>query len=95
MWSGILIGIGLIAILNKLSTNAKLFLTTFHVSVDVVMLLLLFTMHGRGDSHSGSAAAAIASLVIGIYLSWLRRHIGYWNKDEYVPGTHNVEDQIK
>lgn len=93
MWAGLLIGLGLVLIIRKLSINTKLLLTTYEVVADIALFILINWIHG--GTGEGVVHAAIASAVVGLYTAYLRRRIGYWNKDEYVPGTHNVEDQIK
>lgn len=93
MWAGLLIGIGLIVIIHKVHIKWKLRMTTYEVTTDIATFILVNMIHGGAGVH-GVVHAAIAAVVVSIYISYLRKQIGFWNRDEYVPGKHNVSNQL-
>ncbi len=95
MWAGILIGVGLVLILSKLSIRKQLWITTNEVAADSLIFLFVLLIHGViGGGVDGVVHAAIASAVTAIYTSVLKKRIGYWGLDGYIPGTRDVTSQL-
>lgn len=95
MWAGLLIGIGLIVIIHKMSIHWKLRMTTYEVTTDIAVFVLVNMVHGAHGGTHGVLHAAVAAVVVSLYISWLKKRIGYWHKDkagdkQLVRGSHPV-----
>lgn len=89
---GIVVGIGLIVMLARLSWRSKMMLMSNPLAVDVGVFVLLTVVHW--GTFSGLMVAAVGALFCSITLSAARWLFGYCTNGTYKPGVFNVGDKL-
>jgi hypothetical protein len=89
---GIVVGIGIIVMLARLSWRSKMMLLSNPLVVDVAVCVLLSVMHW--GTFSGLMVAAVGALFCSITLSAARWMFGYVASGAYKPGIFNVGDKL-
>lgn len=89
---GIVVGIGLIVMLAKLSWRGKMIVLSNPLAADIAVFVLLTMMHW--GTFSGVMVAAIGALFCSITLSAGRWLFGYVLNGSYKPGVFNVGDKL-
>lgn len=81
---GVVVGIGLLFMLVKMSWRWRLRVLSNPLTVDIVIFVLLTALHW--GTFSGVMVAAIGALFCSITLSVGRFAVGYVENGAYVPG---------
>lgn len=89
---GIVVGIGLIVMLAKLSWRGKMMVLSNPLAADIIVFVLLTALHW--GTFSGLMVAAIGALFCSITLSAGRWLVGYVERGTYRPGLFNVGDKL-
>ena len=89
---GIVVGLGLIVMLARLSWRSKMMMLSNPLSVDVAVFVLLTAVHW--GTFSGLMVAAVGALFCSITLSAARWLFGYVANGAYKPGIFNVGDKL-
>lgn len=89
---GIVVGIGLIVMLARLSWRSKMMLMSNPLAVDIAVFALLTILHW--GTFSGLMVAAVGALFCSITLSAARWLFGYVESGVYRPGVFNVRDKL-
>ena len=89
---GIVVGLGLIVMLARLSWRNKMMLLSNPLGVDVFVFVLLTAMHW--GTFSGLMVAAVGALFCSMTLSVARWLFGYVVNGAYKPGIFNVGDKL-
>jgi hypothetical protein len=89
---GIVVGIGIIVMLARLSWRSKMMLLSNPLVVDIAVFVLLSVMHW--GTFSGLMVAAVGALFCSITLSIARWLFGYVANGAYKPGVFNVGDKL-
>lgn len=89
---GIVVGIGLIVMLAKLSWRGKMVVLSNPLAVDITAFIALTLLHW--GTFSGVMVAAIGALFCSITLSLGRWLVGYVESGTYRPGLFNVGDKL-
>ena len=89
---GVVVGIGLIILLVKLSWRSKMIILSNPVAADVIVFVGLTILHW--GTFSGVMVATVGALFCSITLSLGRWMCGYIEKGTYHPGVMNVGDKL-
>ena len=89
---GVVVGIGLIVMLAKLSWRGKMIVLSNPLAADIAVFVLLTMTHW--GTFSGVMVAAIGALFCSITLSAGRWLFGYCTNGAYKPGVFNVGDKL-
>lgn len=89
---GIVVGIGLLTMLAKLSWRNKMRVLSNPLLVDIIVFIGLFAMHA--GTYSGVMVAAIGALFCSIVLSGGRWLYGHVTAGVYTPGVIDVRDKL-
>lgn len=89
---GIVVGIGLIVMLAKLSWRGKMIVLSNPLAMDIAVFVLLTALHW--GTFSGLMVAAIGALFCSITLSVGRWLFGYVEKGNYRPGYFNIGGKL-
>lgn len=89
---GIVVGIGLIVMLAKLSWRGKMIVLSNPLAADIAVFIALTLVHW--GTFSGVMVAAIGALFCSITLSVGRWLVGYVERGSYHPGLFNVGDKL-
>jgi ascorbate-specific PTS system EIIC-type component UlaA len=89
---GIIVAIGLLVTLAKLSWRRKLWMTSHTLFMDVAVFVGLTLVHW--GTFSGVMVATIGALFCSITLSLARKVIGHIENGKYVRGWMDVSTRI-
>ena len=89
---GIVVGIGLIVMLAKLSWRSKMIVLSNPLAADIAVFIALTLLHW--GTFSGVMVAAIGALFCSITLSLGRWLVGDVERGSYHPGLFNVGDKL-
>ena len=89
---GIVVGIGLIVMLAKLSWRGKMIVLSNPLAADIAVFVLLTLTHW--GTFSGVMVAAIGAVFCSITLAAGRWLFGYVLNGAYKPGVFNVGDKL-
>lgn len=93
--AGIIVGLGLLATLAKMSWSWKLRVLSHPLMMDVFVFILLMYLHW--GTFSGVMVATIGAFMCSLILSLGRWLVGYTANGKYVPGKlhmgHKLEKQ--
>lgn len=89
---GIVVGIGLIVMLAKLSWRGKMIVLSNPLAMDIAVFVLLTALHW--GTFSGLMVAAIGALFCSITLSVGRWLFGYVEHGSYRPGYFNIGGKL-
>jgi hypothetical protein len=90
---GIVVALGILVMLIKLSWRKKMWVLSHALIVDVVIFILVSAIHW--GTFSGLMVAAVAALFTSITLSigsWL---VGHVKDNRYYPGVFNVVHKLR
>ena len=90
---GLIVGLGLLATLAKMSWAWKLRMLSHPLKVDVIVFVLLLTLHW--GTFSGVMVATIGAFFVSVILSAGRWLIGYFENGQYIPGLFHVEHKLR
>ena len=90
--NGILVGIGLLVTLVKLSWQNRMVLLSNPLWVDVVIFIALLLIHW--GTFSGVMVATIGALTCSLTLSAGRALYGHVDEGVYTPGYFDVKDKL-
>jgi hypothetical protein len=90
--TGIVVALGLIAILAKLPWRMKLWVVSHPLLIDIAVFVVLTALHW--GTFSGVMAATAAALFVSIVLTIARRVIGRVEKGMYFPGWFDVSHKL-
>lgn len=90
---GLLVAMGLLAVLAKLPWKWKLFVVSHPLAIDAIVFIALTAMHW--GTFSGVMVATIGAFFCSLVLSLARRVIGHTNDDgTYVRGWMDVSSRV-
>lgn len=89
---GFLVALGLLASLAKLPWRGKLWMTSHPLACDVIVFVLLATLHW--GTFSGMMVATIGALFCSVTLSLARRLIGFVDRGNYQRGFFDVSQRL-
>lgn len=89
---GIIVGIGLLVTLVKMSWKWKMRTLSAPLIVDVIVFILLITIHW--GTFSGVMVATIGALTCSLVLSGARKLYGFVESGEYKPGYFDVSSKL-
>lgn len=89
---GIIVGIGLLVTLIKMSWKWKMRTLSSPLLVDLIVFILLMCLHW--GTFSGVMVATIGALTASLVLSGARKLYGHCTQGQYIPGVFNVADKI-
>jgi len=89
---GILVALGLLVVMAKISWRWKMRMVSNPVATDLLVFVLLLTLHW--GTFSGVMVATIGSLVCSVVLSLARKMYGHINGNRYYPGVFNIVDRL-
>lgn len=89
---GIVVGIGLIVMLAKLSWRGKMIVLSNPLAMDIAVFVLLTALHW--GTFSGLMVAAIGALFCSITLSVGRWLFGYVERGSYRSGYFNIGGKL-
>ncbi len=90
---GIVVGIGIIVMLVKLSWRNKMMVLSNPLAMDIFVFVLLTALHW--GTFSGLMVAAIGALFCSITLSVGRWLFGHVESSIYQPGIFNIGDKLR
>lgn len=90
--SGVIVALGLVGFFAKMSWRARLRMLSHPLALDLVVFVLLTSIHW--GTFSGVMVAATGSLVCSALITIGRKAFGYIEKDRYVPGMWNITDRL-
>lgn len=90
---GVVVGLGLLVILVKMSWRWKLWVLSHPLLIDMVVLAILLVVHW--GTFSGVMVATVGALFCSIVLSIGRWAIGHVEKNQYVRGVWDISARIK
>ena len=90
---GIVVGIGIIVMLVKLSWRNKMMVLSNPLAMDIFVFVLLTALHW--GTFSGLMVAAIGALFCSITLSVGRWLFGHVESRTYQPGIFNIGDKLR
>lgn len=90
---GILVALGLLFTLFKMSWRWKLRLLSNPLTVDVIVFVGLTALHW--GTFSGVMVATIGALFCSITLSMGRWLVGYMHRGAYVAGKFNIVSKLR
>ena len=90
---GIVVGIGIIVMLVKLSWRNKMMVLSNPLAMDIFVFVLLTALHW--GTFSGLMVAAIGALFCSITLSVGRWLFGHVESRIYQPGIFNIGDKLR
>lgn len=89
---GLVVGLGLLVVLAKMSWKWKLRVISNPLSIDLLIFVLLTMVHW--GTFSGVMVATVGALVCSIVLSIARRAVGYIDNGLYVRGWSDVSAKL-
>jgi hypothetical protein len=89
---GILVGIGLLVTLVKMSWSMRMWMLSHPVLLDILIMTILMLIHW--GTFSGIMVATFGTLTCSLTLSAARKLYGYRDATGYVPGFFNVADKL-
>lgn len=89
---GIIVGLGLIWTLVKMSWTWKLRVLSRPLMMDAIIFTLLMILHW--GTFSGVMVATIGAFTCSLVLSAGRKLYGYNEAGEYLPGMFNVASKL-
>lgn len=89
---GIIVGIGLLVTLVKMSWKWKMRTLSSPLLVDLLVFVLLLCLHW--GTFSGVMVATIGSLTASLVLSGARKVVGHIDKGSYQPGWMNMSHKL-
>lgn len=89
---GFVVALGLLFLLAKLPWRWKITLTSYPVTVDVLVFSFLTILHW--GTFSGVMVATIGAMFCSITLSVARRVIGYVKNGRYIRGMFDVSHKL-
>ena len=89
---GILVALGLLVTLWKLSWRAKLWVLSHPVMFDIGIFILLMLAHW--GTFRGVMVASIGALFCSLTLSAGRKCFGYYERGQYVRGFVDVRSKL-
>lgn len=89
---GIVVGIGLLMTLVKMSWKWKMNTLSSPLLVDVIVFILLMLLHW--GTFSGVMVATVGALFCSVTLSAARKLYGYIESGYYVPGVFDVSNKL-
>lgn len=90
---GLVVGLGLLFSLGKMSWPWKLRVLSSPLVMDAIIFILLLMLHW--GTFSGVMVATIGAFACSVVLSLGRWLVGYYNKGKYVPGKFNIEHKLE
>ena len=91
--SGLVVGLGLLATLSKMSWTWKLRVLSAPLMMDTFVFIGLLLIHW--GTFSGVMVATIGALMVSVILSIGRWMFGYMHKGVYVPGRFDMGHKLK
>ena len=89
---GIVVGLGMLFIMAKMSWNWKLRLLSNPATIDIVVFIALTAIHW--GTFSGVMVAAVGALFCSMVLSLGRYCFGYVEAGQYCPGIWDVRSKL-
>jgi len=89
---GIIVGIGLLVMLAKMSWRWRMRLLSNPLATDIAVFALLTALHW--GTFSGVMVAAVGALFCSITLSIGRWAVGYIQNRQYVPGVWDIRERL-
>lgn len=90
---GIVVSLGLLVVLAKLSWRMKMWVISHPVFMDVAVFIFLTAVHW--GTFSGVMIATVGALFTSIVLSAARWAVGHVVDNTYYPGVWNVVDKLR
>jgi len=89
---GIIVGMGLLLTLVKMSWKWKIRTLSSPLLIDVIVFILLLCLHW--GTFSGVMVATIGAMTASLVLSGARKLVGYADKGTYQPGWMNMSHKL-
>lgn len=89
---GIIVGMGLLVTLVKMSWRWKLWTLSHPLIMDAIIFTLLMILHW--GTFSGVMVATIGALTCSLVLSGAKALVGHIEKGQYKPGLYNVKHKL-
>lgn len=90
---GLVVGIGLLVTLIKMSWRWKMRMLSNPAAMDIVIFTALTILHW--GTFSGVMVATVGALTCSIVLAAARALYGYQLKGRYVPGCFDISSKLK
>ena len=89
---GLIVGIGLLVTLVKMSWTWRIRVLSSPLIVDVLIFILLMLAHW--GTFSGVMVATIGALTCSLVLSGARKMYGHVDNGVYTPGIFDIKDKL-
>lgn len=90
--NGIIVGIGLLVTLVKMTWKWRMHMMSNPLVVDAIIFIALLLIHW--GTYSGVMVASVGAMTCSLTLSAARFLYGHIEKGEYVPGHFNVASKL-
>ncbi len=90
--NGIIVGLGLLVTLVKMTWKWRMHMMSNTLAVDMIIFVALLLIHW--GTYSGVMVASVGAMTCSLTLSAARWLYGHVDKGEYVPGHFNVASKL-
>ena len=89
---GIVVGIGLLVTLVKMSWTWRMHMLSYPLAIDLIIFIALCLLHW--GTFSGVMVATVGALTCSLVLSGARKLYGHVESGTYVPGYFDIGSKL-
>ena len=90
--NGIIVGIGLLVTLVKMTWKWRMHMMSNPLVVDMIIFIALLLIHW--GTYSGVMVASVGAITCSLTLAVARHLYGHVEKGSYIPGRFSVADRL-